>query len=186
MRCLRSGRFRAGQQQSNKEDLSTLAPTRPTIRIDGTTYQLRVLKEFGAVDLYHVRRLGNEAQAIQRVKPKDYTEQNAMDLSAILSEQINLIIIDLPPEVLAKLPDPMMADILEVFNNETLPLAPPVVEKDSPPTGEKSAPDSSDSTVETPAFHSQSHEETAYKKEDDMIEVNRRDRRSAHHTQQRV
>ena len=133
-------------------DLSTLAPTRPTIRIDGTEYQMHVMDDFGAVELYHLNVLGEEAVKIQRVRQKGRTEQQAIDFSENLSKQVNMMIIDLPDEVLAKLTDPMKGQILKVFSDTAGQNTEKEVDKEAEarPTGEKSSPDSSDSTGETP------------------------------------
>ena len=131
-------------------DLSTLAPDRPIIRIDGTDYQMHVMTDFGAVDLYHVRALGNAALAIQRVKEKDYTEQHAKDFSENLSQQVQMVLIDLPDEVLEQLTDRMKGNILEVFSKTAAATEEEVAGEASRQTGEKLSPDSNDSMEATP------------------------------------
>ncbi len=134
-------------------DLSTLAPTRPSIRIDGIDYEMAVMGDFGAVELFRIRTLGNEALAVQKVKDKDYTEQHAIDFSTNLSSQVQMLLTGLPDEVLAKLTDQMKGRILEVFfettGQDTAEIVGAKRARTRRQTGEKSSPDSLDSTAAT-------------------------------------
>ena len=132
-------------------DLSTLAPTRPTIRIDNVNYQMHVMADFGAVDLFHVRRLGRSALKIQQMGDDEYTLADAEEFSTNLSMQVGMVIIDLPDDVLAKLTDPMKGSILEVFSGTAAAAEKAEAGEASRQTGEKSPPDFNDSTAETPS-----------------------------------
>ena len=140
-------------------DLSTLAPVRPVILIDGEQYEIAVIEDFGAVELFRVQQLGQQATALGRTRTKDYTEQTAIDISENLSSQIRLIVLDMPDEVLIKLTDQQKAQILSVFsgaaesNSNPTPTKPPVRRR-NPRTGATSSPASSDSMGVTPEIGS--------------------------------
>jgi len=137
-------------------DLSTLAPTRPAIRIDGVEYELSVIADFGAVGLYRLESLALAAEKINTTKRKDYTEQTAIDLSVNLSSQVKLIVLELPDDVLDKLSDSQKGAILTVFSQAVSPdeEPPPPVRRRNQQTGEKSSPASSDFTAAAPAVGS--------------------------------
>lgn len=89
-------------------DLSTLIE-RPTIRIDGATYQLRNPEELSILDSQWLSDAGKRIETIAG------TKGDGEELDAAIAEVVKRAVVDLPPDVFAKLSGSQRMAIVEVF-----------------------------------------------------------------------
>ncbi len=135
-------------------DLSTLEPERPTIAVDGISYEMAVREDFGLLEQARYNRLQREADAI-RDKGDDAAEDDALQMAGILDQIVALLVPHLPTDLRAKLRDQQKWSILAAFGKaaeERNPQQTATNPQPLPPTttGEKSSPDSSASTADIP------------------------------------
>lgn len=97
-------------------DLSTLAPERPFLTIDGERYELAMPDDFGFVELAHFERLMRECDELQTQGDEaiPVTQDVAARLSVVLSEATSLVL-KAPPEVQSKLSDWHRLRVIEAF-----------------------------------------------------------------------
>ncbi len=97
--------------------LSTLIE-RPTIIIDGESYEIMSPDELSVLD-HH--RLGSQGKRLDALMSKEYLdEEGEHKLSSLLRAISNFIMVGVPDDVRDKLSDAMRTEIAEVFT--TLPL----------------------------------------------------------------
>ncbi len=126
--------------------LSTLAPERPTIAIDGTPYELALPEDFGLKEQAQLRKLHRQIAPIQ--SKDDPTDDEIAIMAQALDRLVGLVLPGLPEAVRGKLRDAQKLAILQAF-----PLAAEIRVGEGllPPksTTATSSPGSSDSTGET-------------------------------------
>ena len=96
-------------------DLSTLAPDRPKIRIDGVIYEIAVNDDFGILDSHRLERLRLPMAAYADIETP--TEANIEAMSDALKEFTAMVVRDATPELMAKLTENQKLSILRVFTN---------------------------------------------------------------------
>ncbi|WP_048648946.1 hypothetical protein [Nitratireductor soli] len=89
-------------------DLNTLIE-RPTIRIDGMTYELRSPDELSVLDSHFFTVKGKE---IERLAGEDGKDE---ELAAVIDEVVPRMVVDLPAEVFISLPGAARLAIVDVF-----------------------------------------------------------------------
>lgn len=128
-------------------ELSTLIE-RPTIRIDGTLYELRAPDELSVMDGQYLTHAGKRIDALAR------TEDADEHLPMLLDEVIRRVTVDLPEEVLGKLKESQKLSICEVFTGlllrRRMAVAGAVARRLTGSTGEPSSPGSKGPSEGTP------------------------------------
>lgn len=111
-------------------DLSTLAPERPFIRIDGARHDLRVSGDFGIRELAGYNRLTTEAIELQSRVDTDapLTDEEAERLSSLLGDAVRYVLMA-PDAVVAKLSDEQRMAVLAAFTNTASRAATPTNRK---------------------------------------------------------
>lgn len=105
-------------------ELSTLAPERPHIVIDGERYEMALPQEYGLLEQARMQRFQREALAAQeaiRRSPGDVGEEMAARMSDMLRGMVAIVLPALPEEVAAKLTDAHRLRIIEVFTRAVSP-----------------------------------------------------------------
>lgn len=92
-------------------ELTTEAPDRATVKIDGKEYEFRCREDLGLKEDAQFRRLA-----------KDFAEaEPTLDwekMSGLLESMVRIVVIGMPDEVLAKLNDIKRLKIVEAFRKE--------------------------------------------------------------------
>lgn len=94
-------------------DLSTLAPERPTVRIDGAVYAMALPTDFGLVEHARLQRLQAKAAALQALT--DPSDEDVADLARVVDDLAALVLPGLPAEVRARLGDMQRLAIVQAF-----------------------------------------------------------------------
>jgi hypothetical protein len=103
--------------------LSTLAPKRPTVDIDGTHYELNVMNDFGLRDQQRLTHDGREYQALFSAEDELTTAQSAR-LDLLLERMYAMAWHKpLPRTIEAKLGDEQRAQVVVVFTRGPLLMA---------------------------------------------------------------
>lgn len=93
-------------------DISTLAPTRQTISIDGTLYELRLMEDFGIADQQALTRDGEEFDRLWNQEKLSKNERARLEM--LLGRMFDKVL-PLPDEVRAKLSDAHKARVVLTF-----------------------------------------------------------------------
>lgn len=104
-------------------ELSTLAPERPYITIDGQRYEMVIPDDFGLIEQARLQRLGRQVDDM-RLNERDVTEEEATRLGGMLREMVATVMPSLPEDVAGRLTDTMCLSIVTVFT-EAAGLTPP-------------------------------------------------------------
>ena len=97
--------------------LSTLID-RPTIIIDGVSYEIMSPDELSVLDHHRLSSQGKALEALMNVESLD--DEGEKKLSSLLHNISNFIMVGVPDDIRSKLSDAMRTEISEVFT--TLPL----------------------------------------------------------------
>lgn len=132
-------------------DLNTLI-VRPTIRVDGETYELFSIDELSILDSQRLTAWGKE---IEKLAEED-DEASADYLAELVAKVARKAIVDMPHEIFAKLTESHHTAIAEVFTalllkHRMAKVGAVVREMRSQSTGAKSSPNSNASTAARPA-----------------------------------
>ncbi len=92
-------------------DITTEAPERACIKIDGAAYELRSRDDLGLKEDAEFRALHEEFEKTQ-------TSKNWQEMAAVLDRMVLGAVIGLPVEVLVKLSDPKKLKIVQAFTTE--------------------------------------------------------------------
>jgi len=129
-------------------DLSTLAPERKKIRVDGQLYELAVMDDFGLRDQQWI-----SSRARDMWKGLDADKIEELDEEAVeftLDQIVDKIVAQLPRESIVKLSISQKTQILSVFIKHA-GVSPLVMEAAETAIGESSSQDSKPSTTATPS-----------------------------------
>jgi len=138
-------------------DLSTLAPDRPRVTIDGADFFVRSTNEFGLLDQHRLRGMHARMAAFYNIEDdEDLTEDHVTDLTDALDDLCLMVIVNMTEQVLGKLGDGQKLQLVEVFTKaspvaEAEVEATPEVTKKTKRTTATQSPDSNGSTGETPS-----------------------------------
>lgn len=99
-------------------ELTTDAPERSAIKVDGKTYELRSRDDLGLKEDAEFRRLMKEFADAQ-------PGQDWEKMASFLNSMVKTVVIDIPDEVLAKLSDGKKLKIIEAFTQEVGASRPP-------------------------------------------------------------
>jgi hypothetical protein len=103
---------------ANLLDLSTLAPERPTIGIDGTAYEMAVPADFGVLERTRIDRLQAKVLKLGDI-PEDESDEDADErsraLQRVLTSFAALVLPDVPADVRDKLTDNQLLGIMQAF-----------------------------------------------------------------------
>lgn len=134
--------------------LSTIAPERPVIAIDGQQYECAVPDDFGVTEYTRFQRLFSQAQQLQQ-SPEGETEEQAIaravEAEGVCRKAVRLIMPDMPADMLGKL---RLSHLLAILSSYTDFIKAARAANPAPlpsQTGASSSPDSSDSTAVGPA-----------------------------------
>ncbi len=107
-------------------DLSTLAPDRPVIAIDGTKYEMKVPQDFGLVDQARMRKLQPVLQNFFDKGVDDCTDEEIEQAQDAMASFVEVLLLA-PPEVCSNLSHAQREQIIVLFT-KGLPSAtePPV------------------------------------------------------------
>lgn len=136
-------------------ELSTLAPERPHITIDGERYPIALPEDYGLVDQAKMQRLQREALAAQEEiqhSPDDVGEETATRMGDLLRRMVTMVLPGLPEEIAAKLTDAHRLRIIEVFMQAVSPAPNRQARRTRRRTGATSSRGSSASTEGDPAI----------------------------------
>ena len=100
-------------------DLTT-DTTRPTVRIDGVTYSLRIQSDLGLLEYHTLNRLVPSFRDLCGRGP-DMTEQESRELGAISKALCKVAVLDMPAEVDDRLGDLDRVMIFKVFTERLSP-----------------------------------------------------------------
>ena len=133
-------------------ELSTLAPERPRIRIDGVDWEIAVQADFGLLDTEKLKRLHKPFS--EYYEADDATDEVVGAMVAALGTFVLLVVRGATPELIQKLTDPQQLEIVGVFTNAAGWTTSPEVETPAPipptprrrSTSGKSSRGSNDST----------------------------------------
>lgn len=93
--------------------ISTLAPVRPTIDVDGELYELRQNRDFGIAEQQSLNRDGREFGTLWNSENRlTGTQEKRL---AMLLERLFKKVLDAPPEIRAKFGDADKADVVLHF-----------------------------------------------------------------------
>lgn len=92
-------------------DITTEAPERAMIKIDGAVYELRSRDDLGLKEDAEFRALHEAFENSE--KSKDWQE-----MAGVLDRMVTGAVIGMPPDVLAKLSDPKKLKIIQAFTTE--------------------------------------------------------------------
>lgn len=95
-------------------DLSTLQPERPTITVDGESYELAVPDDFGLAEQAKLTRLQKAINAV-RGKDGDLTDEDVAGMIGALDQLVMMLLPALPADVLGKLRDLQKVEIVQLF-----------------------------------------------------------------------
>lgn len=124
--------------------LSTETPKRQRIKIDDTEYELSVPEDFELEEFLQLSTAGSKAAMLMKVQGTDFDPEETKQLTGLLDKVVHSAVRGLPEEVFDRLKLIQKFAIVNVFSEAVgskiggAPLQP----------GQKSSPDSSDSTVE--------------------------------------
>lgn len=104
-------------------DLDALVPDRPTVRINGTDYELHVPGDFGARESVRFQRL--QATLTRLGALPEPTDADAEAISEALTEAMRLLFVNCPEEVLVTLTDGQKLAVLQVFPKAVQGTPPP-------------------------------------------------------------
>ena len=135
-------------------ELSTLAPERPKIRIDGHEWEIAVQADFGLIAGNHLKRLHKPMLEYQATVDDDPTDEVVDAMIAALSAFTLMVVRGATPELINSLTENQQLQIVEVFTNAAGGTTSPEVEipAPTPPTRRRrstsgtSSQDSKDST----------------------------------------
>lgn len=96
----------------NLLDLTTLIE-QPTISIDGVQYEILHPDQLSIVDAHHLQSMALRIEKI--TKQPDIDDDGAADLSAMVIDLSDRIMIGVPPEIRAKLTEAQRLVVAEVF-----------------------------------------------------------------------
>ena len=127
-------------------DLSTIAPIRPVVRIDGDDYEVALSSDFGLVDNHRLEELRKPMAAYASGDSEDQETVEAM--AAALKEFTGMVLRGSEPELLDKLTEGQRLAIIQVFTDTAGWQAPtPATPRQrNRRTPEKSSPGSNGST----------------------------------------
>lgn len=132
-------------------ELSTLAPERPHILIDGKRYEMAVPEDFGLIEQARFARLSRQVNEMGLSQSLDsLDEEQAERVSGLLREMVASVLPGIPGEMLDKLTDQHALRIVEVFTKAVGPRT-PSNRKARRRTGARSSPASSASTEDAPS-----------------------------------
>lgn len=102
-------------------DLSTVEPARPLIRIDGQTYELALVSDFGLVQRARLQRLQKQVQDLARDQADrdDVSEDDAQALIDALDRVVQLVVREMPADLLKRLDEGQKVAIVEAFSKAT-------------------------------------------------------------------
>lgn len=109
-------------------DITTIAPTRPTIRIktkenpDGRLYELAVFDDLSIHDQQFLYSRGAKLEKLIEAKQELDQDQKG-ELELIVDGMLKLIVLDLPDEVLAQLGGGNKIKIIEAFTTASPEIA---------------------------------------------------------------
>ena len=106
-------------------ELSTLAPERTKIAIDGELYEIALATDFGLLDGYRIEQLQEPMRAYSKPGPR--TEEIVAKMSEALEDFVGLVL-KAPADVIAKLTESQMLQIVGVFTTAS------GIQTDPPPT----------------------------------------------------
>ena len=114
-------------------NLST-AFDRPVIRIDGVDYPLLERGDLGIVDQMRLWQMYGRVAQIRAKSPDDIAETDGAVIGAALDTVLQIILPDVPNEVLERLREPQKLAILESFTQAAEPTTPETLPPESQPT----------------------------------------------------
>jgi hypothetical protein len=100
-------------------NLDTLAPDRPTVRIDGQSYQLKRAEDFGLQDWAEFQLLQSKAGYLEAIATGQENPEDVADLSKMLRTMVRMVVLDAPDEVLERLNDAQRLALLQAFVGAT-------------------------------------------------------------------
>ena len=119
-------------------ELSTLAPERPKVRIDGVEWEIAVQTDFGLVAGNHLKRLHKPMSDYLTTVDDNPTDEVVDAMVAALSSFTLLVVRDATPELVASLTENQQLSIVEVFTSAAGWTTSPEVETSpTPPTPAK-------------------------------------------------
>jgi hypothetical protein len=129
-------------------DFETLAPERPTIRVDGVAYEMALLGDFGLREQARLARLLAKATEIEKAVADHHAvqvgdpeidqalaaldalgEEQAAEVVAYLDEVVEVVLPHCPANVRARLSERQQRAILEAFMPAVLGVAVPTLER---------------------------------------------------------
>ena len=115
----------AQQQGRPILELSTLAPDRPLITIDGARFEIAVPTDFGLLDEHKLKRLNVHMSAYYEAD--EPTEEVVADMIVALDQFCRIVILESTPEVVDSLTEGQQLQVVEVFTNAAGWTIPPEV-----------------------------------------------------------
>lgn len=100
-------------------DLNTLNPQRPPIHIDGATYELKLMGDYGIEDQHLIGAESNQFNELWATDPKNLKREEKKQLKLILDRLFSKAV-DLPKDVAARLDDDQRRKIVQVFTSALL------------------------------------------------------------------
>lgn len=94
-------------------ELSTTAPKRPTVKIDGRIYELRVMDDFGIAKQQELTRMGNEFDSLWNAQARLNNKQRDR-LQFLLDEMFGQVL-DAPSDVCHGLTDSQRQQVVLAF-----------------------------------------------------------------------
>lgn len=99
-------------------DLTTKAPTRATIAIDGKAYQLATASDLAISEQMRIARCGARYGGITDATLGDLTDEQIDGLSTDVRDAARALLLEAPDDVFAKLTDEQCLQIVQVFGQE--------------------------------------------------------------------
>ncbi len=97
--------------------LSTLAPDRPIIEIDGKKYEVAVTGDLDLVESSKLKALEPSLTAFYSVKGDNHSQKSLEEMSVTFTPFVELIVRDCAKSVTDKLKDSQRMAIINVFTN---------------------------------------------------------------------
>lgn len=140
-------------------DLTTLAPERQFITIDGERYDLVLPSELGLKDALWLDRMSERGRQLAAKGADGFTDEEFKELDRLLDQAVQMIVLGLPDEVRARLTVIHKVRLLEVFTQALSGSQPAgqnraqrrAVERQRKRTGASSSRASNGSTGATPS-----------------------------------
>ncbi len=101
-------------------DLKTLIE-QPTIKIDGVQYEILHPDQLGVLDFQRLSTMAGGVSALMKKSPDEITDGDAAELTGIINDLTDRIMVGVPDDMRAKLTESQRLAVAEVFM--TLPRA---------------------------------------------------------------